>query len=243
MKIGVANWIAAAIGLLVMAPAAQARGIDCTKATARLDKIVCADPVMLDYDTRIAAAYANALTVWNGAIAAYVRRDQAAWLQSFRSIGTADDNGACTLDDSACIREELLRRVDDIESGTYVHGGVYLAPDGRKLLLRPRHANGYALRVFNPSSLPDVNIASLEEERAALWDGPDFMVAKMGDGNGLPLARPQGGPDPDGCTLRLAPSALSIRVWQQGQCGGRDYAGTYRRDLDQTLADYEFELF
>jgi hypothetical protein len=168
-----------------------------------------------------------------------VRRDQAAWLQSFRAIGV-DDNGGCTLDDKACIRQEMRSRVDDVESGTYAHSGVYLAADGRKLLLSPRRANGYALRIFK---LPDANVASLDEASAAMWDGPDFMVAKMGDANGLPLPNPQGGPDPDGCTLRLAPSPLSIRLWQKGACGGHDYSGSYRRDLAQTLADYEFELF
>jgi hypothetical protein len=112
----------------------------------------------------------------------------------------------------------MRSRVDDIESGTYAHSGVYMAADGRKLLLSPRRANGYALRIFK---LPDANVASLDEASAAMWDGPDR----------------------DGCTLRLAPSPLSIRVWQKGTCGGRDYSGSYRRDLAQTLADYEFELF
>lgn len=239
MKNVFAKAICAAIGLVVFAPAAEARGIDCSKATSRLDKIVCADPEMLEYDGRIAAAYANALTLWKGAIAPYVRKDQQAWLQAFRAIG-GDDNGGCTLDDKACIRQEMRARVDDIESGSYQHSGVYLAADGRKLLLFPRRANGYALRVFK---LPDANVMSLDEDRAALWDGPDFMVARMGDANGLPLPNPQSGPDPDGCTLRLAPSPLSIRVWQTGYCGGRNYAGDYRRDLVQTLADYQFELF
>jgi uncharacterized protein YecT (DUF1311 family) len=242
MKIGF-RWWTALLGLCALAPAAQARGIDCLKAATPLEKAICADPVMLDYDARIAAAYATALTVWKGAIAAYVRKDQAAWLGALRAIGTDDDNGGCTLDDRPCLRAEMLARVETLESGTYVHGGVYLAPDGRKLLLIPRRANGYALRVFRPSALPDENIASLDEPRAALWDGPDFLVAQMGDGNGLPLPNPLGGPDPDGCTLRIAPAPLSMRVWQTGSCGGKDYAGTYRRDLAQTLADYAFELY
>jgi len=239
MKKGLGKAICTAIALVVLTPAAQARGIDCAKAASRLDKIICADPEMLEYDGRIAAAYASALSLWKGAIAPYVRKDQQAWLRSFRAIGV-DDDGGCTLDDKACIRQELRSRVDDIESGSYRHSGVYLAADGRKLLLSPRRANGYALRVFK---LPDANVMSLDDERAALWEGPDFMVARMGDANGLPLPKPQGGPDPDGCTLRLAPAALSIRVWQKGACGGRNYAGDFRRDLTQTLADYQVELF
>jgi uncharacterized protein YecT (DUF1311 family) len=241
MKINLA--MTAAIALVVMAPAAQSRGIDCAKVATRLDKIICADPEMRAYDARIAAAYTNALKIWQGAIAAYVRRDQTAWLQSFQAIGTGERDGGCTLDDHACIREEMRDRVESIESGAYTYSGVYLAPDGRKLLLWPRFANSYALRVFKPSALPRANIASLDNARAALWDGPDFMVARMGDGNGLPLPSPQEGPEVDGCTLRLAPSPLSIRVWQKGYCGGADYAGTYRRDLTQVLSAYAFELF
>lgn len=234
---------AALCGTLFLAPAAQARGIDCAKAASRLEKMTCADPVMLEYDARIAAAYARALAQWKGAIVPYVRCDQAAWLQRFRAAETVGEaEGGCAIDDRDCIREDMRARVDAIESGAYVHGGIYLAPDGRKLILTPRTANGYALRVFRPSGLPEYHVTSLDEDRAALWDGPDFMVAKMGDGNGLPLPNPLDGPDPDGCTLRLAPAALSIQVWQMGACGGRDYAGTYKRDLAQTLADYELEL-
>lgn len=233
MKTVLAKSLVLLIGLVALAPVAEARGIDCAKAVTRLDKIICADPQMREYDGRIAAAYADAQTVWQGAIAAYVRRDQAAWLSAFRAIGV-DDNGGCTLDDRDCIRQEMHSRVEDIESGTYVHSGVYLAADGRKLLLTPRRANGYALRVFK---LPDLNVTSLDEDRAALWDGPNAMVAKMGDANGLP----QGGAN--ACTLRLVPTPLAITVTQTGRCGGHSYAGSYRRDLTQTLADYQFELF
>ncbi|MCW1429444.1 hypothetical protein [Novosphingobium sp. JCM 18896] len=236
MKTVLAKSLVLLIGLVALAPAAEARGIDCGKATTRLDKIICADPQMREYDGRIAAAYAAALTAWNGAIAAYVRRDQAAWLSAFRAIGV-DDNGGCTLDADPtvlrdCIREEMLHRTEDVESGSYVHSGVYLAADGRKLLLTPRRANGYALRVFK---LPDRNVASLDEDRAALWDGPNAMVVKMGDANGAPL--------PKACTLRLVPTPLAITVTQTGACDGHSYAGSYRRDLTQTLADYQFELF
>src|SRR5690242_2283468 len=100
-------WLLTPLALLAMAPAAQARGIDCAKAATKHEKAICADPVLLEYDGRIAAAYASALTAWKGAIAAYVRRDQAAWLQQFRAMGTADGDGQCTLDDKACLRDEM----------------------------------------------------------------------------------------------------------------------------------------
>jgi len=217
--------------------AAQARGIDCAKAVAKLDRAICADPVALDYDSRMAAAYARALASWNGAIARYVRLDQQEWLTSFRTIEleTAFDSD-CVVTDRACIREELRRRVEDVESGAYVHSGVYRTATGMKLLLHPGLANGYHVRVYDPARASKVNIATVDSDRAALWDGPQFMVSTMGEANGVPFA-----PE-DGCTLRLLPEALSIRVFQKGECGGHMFEGTYNRLLDETLRSYELEL-
>jgi hypothetical protein len=221
---------------------AEARGIDCAKAATRLEQTICSDPQLLERDAELAGLYAQALTEFKGAIAPYVRKDQATWLARFRLIGMAGEESAwCEIADKACIREELMRRIRTFYSGTYRNSGVYLAADGRKLLLSPGAGNGYTLRVFDPKHLPDAHIATLQDDRAAMWDGPDFMVAKMGDGSGLELPRPEKDV-PDGCELRTLPTALSIRVWQKGHCGGRDYAGTYRRDLDQTLADYELSI-
>lgn len=221
---------------------AQARGIDCTKASTKLEKAICADPQLLERDGELAGLYAQALTEFKGAIAAYVRKDQAEWLARFRQIGVPGEDAAwCEIADKPCIREELQRRIQTFYSGTYRNSGVYLAADGRKLLLWPGTGNGYSLRVFDPRYLPDAHIATLQQDRAALWDGPDFMVARMGDGSGLDLPPLEKGV-PDGCELRMAPAALSIRVWQKGHCGGRDYAGSYRRDLTQTLAAYELGI-
>ncbi|KRB86236.1 hypothetical protein ASE00_05765 [Sphingomonas sp. Root710] len=223
--------------LLTGGSTAQARGIDCAKAVTKLDRAICADPVALDYDSRMAAAYARALASWNGAIARYVRLDQQEWLTSFRTIEleTAFDSD-CVVTDRACISEELRRRVDDIESGAYVHSGVYRTASGMKLLLHPGRANGYRVRVYDPARAGKVNIVTLDEDRAALWDGPQFMVSAMGDANGLPFA-----PE-DGCTLRLLPEPLSIQVFQKGACGGHIFEGTYNRLLDETLRSYELEL-
>lgn len=212
---------------------AQARGIDCAKASTRLDKAICADPVKIEYDTRIAAAYDRALKAFGGAIASYVRLDQKTWLERFRRIDKSEGDENCTVEDSQCIREEMFARMQDIESGSYQHSGVYRSASGMKLLLSPRYGNGYFLRVFNPAK-PNVHIATLDEERAALWNGTEGMVSKMGDGNGLPMK--------DACTLWLEPRPLSIRVTQTGRCGGTSYVGTYARQLGETLADYEFDL-
>ena len=220
------------------AGAAQARGIDCTKAATRLDRAICADPQMLDYDGRIAAAYGGALAAFDGSIAAYVRLDQKEWLTGFRSIEALDAaiETGCNIQDIPCLRDELRRRVDDVESGAYIHSGVYRAANGMKLLLHPGKANGYRVRVYDPARADKVNVVTADVDRAALWDGPQFMVSTMGDSNGLPL------PGDDGCILRMLPEALSISVFQKGSCGGHAYEGVYNRLLDETLGSYELEL-
>ncbi len=229
----------AALFVLAFTGTAQARSIDCSSAATRLDATICSDPEMLGYDQRITSAYGRALAMWNGAIADYVRRDQQEWLTAFRTIETLEAaiEDDCVIGDLACIRDEMRRRVDDVESGAYVHSGVYRAPGGMKLLLHPGRANGYRVRIYDPARLPGANIVTIDNDRAALWDGPRFMVSVMGDGNGLPL------PPDDGCTLRLLPEALSIRVFQTGACGGRHYEGSYARLLGETLRSYELELY
>lgn len=227
-----------AAGLLSMlAPAAQARGIDCPRAVSPLEREICADPVMLDYDGRIAAAYGRALAVWGGAIAPYIRADQQQWLTAFRTIGLeAAIESDCVLTDRDCVRTELRRRAEDVESGAYVHSGVYRGPGGMKLLLHPGHANGYRVRVYDPARADKVNIVTADDDRAALWDGPRAMVSTMADANGVPL------PAADGCTLRLTPEPLAIRVVQTGACQGVIFDGVYGRLLDETLRSYELEL-
>lgn len=225
-------------GLLFAAtPAVEARSIDCAKAADPLEREICADPVMLDYDDRIAAAYGRALAIWDGAIAAYVRRDQRTWLTGFRTMAleTAIE-GDCVLTDRECIRDQLRRRVDDVESGAYVHSGVYRSAGGMKLLLHPGNADGYTVRLYDPARAAKVNILSADADRSALWDGPQALVSTMGDADGLPL------PSGDGCTLRLSPQPLAIRVAQTGSCRGQSFDGVYTRLLDETLQSYELEL-
>ena len=223
--------------MLTFGAGVQARGIDCAKAETKLDHAICADSVAVEYDQRMTAAYARALSIWDGAIAGYVRLDQQQWLTAFRTIDLeAAIDSDCVITDPACIRDELRRRVDDVESGTYVHSGVYRAANGLKLLLHPDHANGYRVRVYDPARAAKVNIATVDGERSALWDGPQFMVSTMGDSNGLPL------PPEDGCILRMQPEALAMRVVQKGSCGGYHFEGRYDRLLDETLRGYELEL-
>lgn len=211
---------------------------DCAKTDSRLDAVICSDSQMRDYQDRIAAAYSRALAMWDGAIASYVRRDQQEWSIAFRTMETVeaaiDDD--CLLSDRDCIRAEMRRRVDDMESGAYVHSGVYRAANGMKLLLHPDLATSYRVRVYDPARLPKADIVTLAGGQAAQWDGPQRMVSAMGNANGLPLAAG------DGCTLRLTPRPLSIEVAQTGSCQGNRFDGSYSRLIDETLRSYELEL-
>ncbi len=235
MKIA-AHLLIALFGLL--ATSAEARGTDCTRAGTDLDKVICGDPELLDYDGRISAAYERATTIWGGAIAPYVRRDQQEWVTAFNTIQSLESEieSDCVMTDLSCIRVEMRRRIVDIESAAYVHSGVYRAANGMKLLLHPRFASDYRVRVYDPARLGKANIVTSEAENAAAWEGTQMLVSTMGDANGLPLAAE------DGCTLRLQPQALSIQVTQKGSCQGQVYEGSYNRLLDETLRSYELEL-
>lgn len=224
--------------LLTLSTAASAQAIDCAKSGGRLDGVICADAEMRDYQGRIAAALGKASTIWNGAIAPYVRLEQQEWLLAFRTIETMeaaiDDD--CLLSDRVCISDQMRRRVEDMESGAYIHSGVYRAANGMKLLLHPGVASNYRVRVYDPARLAKADVVTLDGVQSAKWDGPQIMVSTMGDANGLPL------PAGDGCTLRLTPQPMSIEVSQSGACRGIRFEGHYSRLLGETLRKYELEL-
>jgi len=230
--------ILAAVFALIAARA-PAQSIDCAKTSTKLERAICADPVMRDYDSRIAAAYARARTMWNGAIATYVEGDQQQWLTGFQAIERLDaaNETDCVLSDVACVRDTMRRRVEEIESNAYPHSGVYRLGGGMKLLLQPGLADGYRVRVYDPAKVPTANIVTLDADRSRRWDGPQAMVSTMGDANGLPLG------EEDGCTLRLTLDPLVVHVAQTGSCQGRAFAGSYNRLLDENLRSYELELY
>lgn len=215
----------------------QDRGIDCTRAATRLEKMTCADPKMMEYDSRIAGAYARALAEWNGAIAAYVRADQRIWRADFLTIEkpNGEIDPPCAIADAACVRGFLKQRADDLESGAYQHSGVYLGPGGVKLLVSPRLANAYHLRLFDPANTSRHVQLDESDPVNSMWDGPTTMVARMGDMNGARFERGD-------CRLRLATEPLAITVSQTGACGGASFAGRYKRNLKETLADYAVDL-
>ena len=64
------------------------------------------------------------------------------------------------------------------------------------------------------------------------WDGPDTFLLEAADADGQAPA--------DGCALTVHFTEKAATVLQQGGCGGARLEGTYLRDLDDLLTNYEF---
>ena len=225
---------------------AHAASFDCAKARTGVEKAICADPKLSEYDERIAAAYKRELGEWNGAIRAYVRNDQRHWLAEIRRI---DDNDGeieanCTAGDLPCLRREYQLRTDEIESSGYRNSGVYQRSDGGgNLLVQAIRNADIRLRLYDRSNSKIVATArdEAEAQRTGLpqlqrdtfqWDGPDTFLLEAADADGQAPA--------DGCALTVHFTEKAATVLQQDGCGGARLEGTYLRDLDDLLTNYEF---
>jgi uncharacterized protein len=76
--------LAVLVGLLLIAAATPvaAASFDCAKARAKVEKLICKDPQLSRQDEDLAKAYGEALKLWDGQIAAYVKMNQRGWLGS-----------------------------------------------------------------------------------------------------------------------------------------------------------------
>lgn len=235
----------AALPLAGLPATAHAASFDCAKARTGVEKAVCADPQLSEYDERIAAAYKRQLEEWNGAIRDYVRNDQRHWLAEIRRI---DDNGSgidavCAQGDLPCLRREYQLRMDALESSGYRNSGVYQRRGGGNLLVTAIRNADIRLRLYDPKSSRIIASArdEAEAQRTGLpqlqrdtfhWDGPDTFIVEAADNTGRPPA--------DGCALTVHFTEKAATVLQQGGCDGARLDGTYLRDLDDLLTNYEF---
>ena len=225
---------------------AHAASFDCAKARTGVEKAICADPKLSEYDERIAAAYKRELDEWNGAIRGYVRNDQRHWLAEIRRI---DDNDGeieanCAAGDLPCLRREYQLRTDEIESSGYRNSGVYQRSDGGgNLLVQAIRNADIRLRLYDRRNSKIVATArdEAEAQRTGLpqlqrdtfqWDGPDTFLLEAADADGQAPA--------DGCALTVHFTEKAATILQQGGCGGARLEGTYLRDLDDLLTNYEF---
>jgi uncharacterized protein YecT (DUF1311 family) len=225
---------------------AHAASFDCAKARTGVEKAVCADPQLSEYDERIAAAYKRELDEWDGKIKAYVREDQRHWLAEIRRIDDSDSeiDAACAQGDLSCLRREYRLRTDEIESPGYRNSGVYQRSDGGgNLLVQAIRNADIRLRLYDRKTSKIV--ASARDEAASAstglpqlqrdtfqWDGPDTFILQAADADGQSPA--------DGCALTVHFTEKAAIVLQQGGCGGARLEGTYLRDLDDLLSNYEF---
>ena len=225
---------------------AHAASFDCARARTGVEKAICADPKLSEYDERIAAAYKRELDEWNGAIRGYVRNDQRHWLAEIRRI---DDNDGeieanCAAGDLPCLRREYQLRTDEIERSGYRNSGVYQRSDGGgNLLVQPIRNADIRLRLYDRRNSKIVATArdEAEAQRTGLpqlqrdtfqWHGPDTFLLEAADADGQAPA--------DGCALTVHFTEKAATVLQQGGCGGARLEGTYLRDLDDLLTNYEF---
>ncbi|MFT3896618.1 MAG: hypothetical protein QM719_02825 [Thermomonas sp.] len=226
--------------------AAHAASFDCAKARTGVEKAVCADPKLSEYDERIAAAYKRELDEWNGAIRTYVREDQRHWLSEIRRIDANDSeiDAVCAKGDLPCLRREYQLRTDELESSGYRNSGVYQRSDGGgNLLVQAIRNADIRLRLYDRKGSKIIATADDEAATASTglpqlqrdtfqWDGRDTFILEAADAEGQAPA--------DGCALTVHFSEKAATVLQQGGCGGARLEGTYLRDLDDLLTNYEF---
>ncbi len=104
------RFIAALAGLLLALTAlpAAAASFDCAKARTKVEKLICKDPQLSRQDEDLAKAFGEALKLWDGQIAAYVRLKPARLGRRARPGAARGERGGilCTDDETAlpCLR-------------------------------------------------------------------------------------------------------------------------------------------
>jgi len=204
------------------AGAAHAASFDCAKAGVKIEKMICQDAELSRLDGELAKAYAEALTAWDGKIAAYVRASQRAWVRGDRVLEMpgGDRGGIYCHDDKTAIpclrglyraRITLLRGGAFPLSGIYEKGGAFLklmgTEEGLRLEWTIGDETGGEERYFTvPRGARGVNFAF----------------------NG------------QACRLRLTFTAADVMVDQEGACGTKDIDGRWVRNQARLPEDEMF---
>ncbi|HEX4329706.1 MAG TPA: hypothetical protein VH105_23165 [Burkholderiales bacterium] len=227
--------------LLLGGAQAQAASFDCAKASAKVEKAICANPALSALDERMAAAYKKQLAA-AGDSADYVRFDQREFVKALRAAheGEIEDQIECAKAYVACIKRLLGERVAVLESPVYRVSGVY-ERNGAKLLIRARPDGEADVLLFHKSS--NTIRSTLKDESptgdrvrkgASGFVVSDEMMSKLGDG-------PSGQAMKEACEARLHLAGRDADVTQKGKCGA-DFAGKYRRNLKDRVENYQQEI-
>ena len=219
----------AALLLILVAAPVSAASFDCAKARTKVEKLICKDPQLSRQDGDLAKAYGEALKVWDGQIAAYVKLSQRGWVGSRALLPPGMEQGGilCTDDETAlpCLRAAHADRIAVLRSPGFRLSGVYVrGQDMISLQAVPTGLNlGYQLG--DPSATQGFT--------------EDTAPVKVATGQDV-LSFPLTGTAPDACRLDAAFSADQVVITQKGPCGGAKLGGWWKRD--QTRAP-EGELF
>jgi hypothetical protein len=209
----------AALALVTLAAPASAVSFDCAKARTKVETLICKDPQLSRQDEDLAKAYGEALKVWDGRIAAYVKLTQRGWAAS-RALRPPDsDMGGILCDEGPsalpCLRAIHADRIAVLRSPGFRLSGVYLRGQDRlSLKVVPTGLNlGYMLA----------------DAKASPGFTEDTAPARVANGQDV-LSFPLVGTGPDACRLDAAFTADQVVLTQRGPCGGAKLGGWWKRD-------------
>jgi uncharacterized protein YecT (DUF1311 family) len=222
----------AALLLIALAPVmaaspATAASFDCAKARTKVEKLICKDPQLSRQDEDLAKAYGEALKLWDGKIAAYVRMSQRGWVGSraLEPPGMSGGGILCTDDETAlpCLRTIHADRLAVLRNPGFRLGGIYVR--GRDFLRIKAMPTGLDFAY----QLADANMSQ----------GSADDTVKVAPGQTI-VAFPLAGTGPDACRLDASFSVDEVTLTQKGPCGGAKLGGWWKRDQTR---DPEAELF
>lgn len=220
----------AALLLAALAPSlAAAASFDCAKARTKVEKLICKDPQLSRQDEDLAKAYGEALKLWDGQIAAYVKVSQRGWMgaRALSAPGMGGGGELCEDDRAAlaCLRTIHADRIAVLRSPGFRLSGIYTR--GQDFLRIKSTPMGLEFAY----QLADANMSQGFTDDAA--------KVKVVPGQTV-VAFPLTGTGPDACRLDAAFSAGEVTLTQKGPCGGAKLGGWWKRD---PARDPEAELF
>ena len=223
--------VAALAGLLLilLAAPATAASFDCAKARTKVEKLICKDPQLSRQDEDLAKAYGEALKLWDGQIAAYVKMNQRGWVGSraLETPGTSGGGILCEDDETAlpCLQTIHADRIAVLRSPGFRLSGIYVR--GQDFLRVTSTPTGLTFSY------------QLADPNATQGFTDDTQPVKVATGQDV-LSFPLTGTGPDACRLDAAFTADQVVLTQKGPCGGAKLGGWWKRDQTR---DPDAEMF
>ncbi|QNQ11771.1 lysozyme inhibitor LprI family protein [Sphingomonas alpina] len=215
------RYVAMFLGLVLLAgtTSAGAASFDCAKASTRVEKLICSDPQLSHLDDSLAAAYREALKLWDGRIAAYVKLTQRGWMGERTLLPAGTGMGGVYCEDDAqrlsCLRGLYIDRIAILKSpGFRLSGMYYRGKDMLRITSRPgglelglAQADPNAVQVFTEEGKP-VPVAAGQTT---------IVFPLMGEGN-------------EACRLEAAFTVDAVVLTSRGPCSGARLGGRWLRN-------------